>query len=409
MLSMSLNLASRYRADSGVKFTSEFWNGFAEEIDRALNDLLGKSASFEEAREQLIQATLFRLNEILLPAYERVFQYQQGGFLTAPIAEASEVEFIEGYTILAIHPDNKELFRPTPFVALTRASTSADVAIARADGYNPETGGLQLEIVAVIGAGGRFSDVIVSATAGSVQAQHQFLTDTRSARDKAADWAEKAVDVAVEAGKFSAKHWATKAEASSSAAAGSAGAATTKAGEASSAATAAVAARDKAQSWAMANEDIPVEPDAYSAKHYADKAKHFAEQAQTFDPGSYYEKGQTYTRAEVEAIVAAAIDALIVDAPGTLDTLAELAAALGDDPNFAATITTLIAAKADGVHSHPASQISDASPNGRSLIMAANFAAMRTLLSIGTAATRAMTISTSNPSGGANGDLWITV
>ena len=34
-------------------------------------------------------------------------------------------------------------------------------------------------------------------------------------------------------------------------------------------------------------------------------------------------------------------------APGTLDTLNELAAALGDDPNFSTTITNSIASKAN--------------------------------------------------------------
>ena len=42
-----------------------------------------------------------------------------------------------------------------------------------------------------------------------------------------------------------------------------------------------------------------------------------------------------------------AISTLLDSAPGTLDTLNELAAALGDDPNFATTVTNQIAAKAD--------------------------------------------------------------
>lgn len=45
------------------------------------------------------------------------------------------------------------------------------------------------------------------------------------------------------------------------------------------------------------------------------------------------------------AAIAAAIDALVTGAPGALDTLNELAAALGDDPNFAATVTALVATK----------------------------------------------------------------
>lgn len=44
--------------------------------------------------------------------------------------------------------------------------------------------------------------------------------------------------------------------------------------------------------------------------------------------------------------LSAALNALVDAAPGTLDTLNELAAALGDDPNFAATMTTALASKA---------------------------------------------------------------
>ena len=47
------------------------------------------------------------------------------------------------------------------------------------------------------------------------------------------------------------------------------------------------------------------------------------------------------------SFVQTAIAALVASAPGTLDTLKELAAALGNDPNFATTITNLIAGKLD--------------------------------------------------------------
>lgn len=47
------------------------------------------------------------------------------------------------------------------------------------------------------------------------------------------------------------------------------------------------------------------------------------------------------------SFVQTAIAALVASAPGTLDTLKELADALGNDPNFATTITNLIAEKLD--------------------------------------------------------------
>lgn len=50
---------------------------------------------------------------------------------------------------------------------------------------------------------------------------------------------------------------------------------------------------------------------------------------------------------------------IINSAPSTLDTLNELAAALGDDANFASTILNAIDAKADTSHTHTKSQITD--------------------------------------------------
>lgn len=55
--------------------------------------------------------------------------------------------------------------------------------------------------------------------------------------------------------------------------------------------------------------------------------------------------GTDTTRAVTPAGVAAALSALVAAAPGTLDTLNELATALGNDPNFATTITTNLAGK----------------------------------------------------------------
>ncbi len=58
--------------------------------------------------------------------------------------------------------------------------------------------------------------------------------------------------------------------------------------------------------------------------------------------------GTNTTQIATTAFVAAAVAALINSAPGALDTLDELAAALGDDANFAATLTTSLAGKQDG-------------------------------------------------------------
>lgn len=61
----------------------------------------------------------------------------------------------------------------------------------------------------------------------------------------------------------------------------------------------------------------------------------------------------------VDTAIANAIDA----APAALDTLNELAAALGDDANFAATVTTALAGKAPTSHTHSAADITSGTMN----------------------------------------------
>ncbi len=56
--------------------------------------------------------------------------------------------------------------------------------------------------------------------------------------------------------------------------------------------------------------------------------------------------GDNGTRLATTGFVAAAVATLVAAAPGALDTLKELADALGDDPNFAATVLAGLAAKA---------------------------------------------------------------
>ncbi|SEP03115.1 Phage tail repeat like [Salinihabitans flavidus] len=55
--------------------------------------------------------------------------------------------------------------------------------------------------------------------------------------------------------------------------------------------------------------------------------------------------GSSTTQIATTAFVKAAVDTLISGAPGALDTLNELAGALGDDPNFATTVTNGLAGK----------------------------------------------------------------
>lgn len=63
-----------------------------------------------------------------------------------------------------------------------------------------------------------------------------------------------------------------------------------------------------------------------------------------------YTKSETYSRTEIAKAIAdsvtSAVNGLVDSAPGALDTLKELATAIGNDPNFAATMVNELAKKA---------------------------------------------------------------
>jgi len=61
---------------------------------------------------------------------------------------------------------------------------------------------------------------------------------------------------------------------------------------------------------------------------------------------NYLDSYVTNNSIATESYVTTAISNLVDSAPTTLDTLNELAAALGDDPNFATTVTNSLATKA---------------------------------------------------------------
>lgn len=60
-----------------------------------------------------------------------------------------------------------------------------------------------------------------------------------------------------------------------------------------------------------------------------------------------------------EVYVDSAIAGVVNSAPSTLNTLNELASALGDDASFATTVTNAIADKADSTHTHIIGDVTD--------------------------------------------------
>ncbi len=106
--------------------------------------------------------------------------------------------------------------------------------------------------------------------------------------------------------------------------------------------------------------------------------------------------GTNTTQLATTAFVTAAISALVGASPSQLDTLNELAAALGNDANFASTITATLAAKLNA-SSYTAADV-------LSKLLTVDGAGSGLDADKWKGAT--FTVSTSAPSGGSDGDFW---
>jgi hypothetical protein len=72
-----------------------------------------------------------------------------------------------------------------------------------------------------------------------------------------------------------------------------------------------------------------------------------SEKANTANTLAGYGITDAYTKSETDSVISTGIAAVVNAAPGALDTLSELATALGNDANFSTTLTTSIGLKAN--------------------------------------------------------------
>lgn len=178
-----------------------------------------------------------------------------------------------------------------------------------------------------------------AAAAASAKTASDKATAAAASATAAATSAANAADGAntanVQAGL--AHESADSAAASATAAAGSAKTASTKASEASTSANnAAASAKAAADKYtALVNNDLPKKANLAGADFTGKVTMPTAP------------AGTNNTQGATTAFVAAAIASLVNGSPAALDTLQELAKALGNDPNFATTITNLIGTKLD--------------------------------------------------------------
>jgi len=224
--------------------------------------------------------------------------------------------------------------------AIAAAGTAATAAIAATIDAAPASLDTLNELAAALGDDANFASTVTAslATKSDSTATTAAISAETTARESADSDLQSAIDAlsGVQSGDTSSltSQIATaKSQAISTASAD----ATVKSDAAQAAASAdATTKADAAQSQA-----ISTASDTATALANAAQAQAIA--TASADATSKADQAETDAKAYADQVVAATVDA----APAALDTLNELAAALGDDANFASTVTASLATKAD--------------------------------------------------------------
>lgn len=184
---MSSRFDRAYRVDNRTVFNAIFWNRVLRDLDTRILSVEEKKVAFEEAEKILLDLGLKRINETLLPVAEHIMRVSELGFLAASSDTAAALSTGDVVTLVVREGEQRGLFRPSPFIALTRRSTMADYALARTVSYDAETGVLIFQVEVVVGNGGPHNDWDIAALAGSVAAMTSALDETRSLRQGIAE------------------------------------------------------------------------------------------------------------------------------------------------------------------------------------------------------------------------------
>ncbi|PWE52245.1 hypothetical protein DEM27_31860 [Metarhizobium album] len=195
----SRSIADQLGLKPSGKFDYEAISRLLQILENRFKPLELASRSSEQVAEDLRTFVLARVNDILLPAIQKVFTLTERGFL---VARSSSLRTLGAGNILTFvldDPVERELFTPAPFTALTRETTPDDYGIARTIAYDRDHGEYLCEVLSFEGSAGPHGDWVIGALAGSTAAGLAVLHQSAAARDAAVAAAGAAVPAAATA------------------------------------------------------------------------------------------------------------------------------------------------------------------------------------------------------------------
>lgn len=183
---------SSFLSTKNKQWSANLWDGFIEAVQARLAPLEEQLDIQKEVTDAIIARGLTVIEQELAPIVkqadqilndstaslnaklERFEKKVTGG--TVICASKTAASLANAATInLTLVPEDREFFAPTPFLAISRASTVANWAIGKVNSFNRQTGSLSVTLEQVTGAGGPYNDWIITSLPGATLYQKHLL------------------------------------------------------------------------------------------------------------------------------------------------------------------------------------------------------------------------------------------
>ncbi|MEN5275755.1 hypothetical protein ABE527_02280 [Brucella sp. TWI432] len=186
---------SSFLSTKRTAWSAAVWDGFIEAVAARLAPLEEQLNIQKEVTDAIIARGLTVIEQELAPIVQQADQILDESTESITLKLARFEQKVTGGTVICVSNTSatlanaatlnlnvvaadREFFAPTPYLALSRASTVANWAIAKVKSFNRSTGALSITLEQITGPGGPYTDWIITSLPGATLLQIAYYEQT---------------------------------------------------------------------------------------------------------------------------------------------------------------------------------------------------------------------------------------
>jgi hypothetical protein len=175
------SLEESFFADHRTVLDDRFWNSFVAALGVRLRVIDILQRNVDDFTGQALDVLLARINDALLPAAERIRLISQLGFLVCASSHRTSIQAGKTLYLVIDEGIQRELFTPSPFIAITRRDDINAMAVGNLVYLNNKSGVLEVAID-YSNIDGEHDDWIISGIGANLLAESSMLKASMSAK-----------------------------------------------------------------------------------------------------------------------------------------------------------------------------------------------------------------------------------